>query len=877
MSLDITTLQTLEKMYRRYQKGESIDPSWESFFSGFEFGLTEPAQGSVGEEIVEAFRKYGHLKSHINPLEEKSPPWPKELVDIMQTSDESVEFKGETMSKKELIDLLTSSYTQPIGAEFMHIEDQKLKEYLTDMFEPLHLELSNETKKELFKDLVKAEVFETFIHTKYVGQTRFSLEGMESLIPMMKKMVDLASMEAKECVIGMAHRGRLNVLAHILGKSYAVLFHEFESHLLSDLEGTSDVKYHKGYSSDLSINGKNVHLHISANPSHLESIDPVTLGEVRAKLTRFKDEKKILPILIHGDASFAGQGIVYETMQMMHLPGYDVGGAVHIITNNQIGFTTLPEDGRSTRYASDLAKSFQIPILHVNAEYPELALFAATVAVKIRQNFGIDVIIDLSGYRKYGHNEGDEPSFTQPLQYQTIKKKKSIRMLYQEKLIQEKIINEEEAKQIEKEFKEELEKSHQKSASFQENPPEKEQVYGSIWSEFIDADEKELFMPIDTAVPMDLLQKIGKDLCLVPADFTLHPKIEKAVKQKEKQILDPNGQIGWSLGEELAMATLLHDGISVRFSGEDSRRGTFNQRHAAWIDQKTAASYLPLAQFAKDETFFEIINSPLSEFGALGFEHGFSLCMPKGLIVWEAQYGDFVNGAQVIIDEYIASSEQKWMRRSALVVLLPHGQEGQGPDHSSGRIERFLELCAQNNMQVCYPTTPKQYFHLLRRQGKRKLKKPLIVFTPKSLLRHPKNVSQTSELVEGAFEEFLDTDTIKSPKRLIFCSGKIYYDLTEKREKVADEQSAIIRIEQFYPIKEDLLKKILAKYSTVKDFVYVQEEPKNMGGWPFIMQQSDLFPPMRYIGRPPMASPASGVYSVFAKEQQEILSEVFPT
>lgn len=872
---DITTLQTLEKLYRKYlQDPNLIDESWQSFFSGMEMAISpETDQGQL-DQILDAYRRYGHLGAHINPLKEK----PQKIEELtFKPLERSYSYQGVEMPISKIIEQLQRSYMGTIGLQYKHC-DEAIQKFIEEAFEPLDISFSGEEKKSILWQLNQAEIFETFIHTRYVGQTRFSLEGVESFIPTLYKMIEEGTfLGAEEMVIGMAHRGRLNVLANILQKPYSIIFHEFESHILSDLEGSSDVKYHKGFSSDVEIGKNKVHLHIAANPSHLESINPVVLGQVWAK-QQYKSEgaqNKIIPILIHGDASFAGQGVVYETQQMMHLNGYSVGGSLHIIVNNQIGFTTLPHEGRSTNYPTDLALAFKAPIFHVNAEDPDSAVFVARLAMKLRQKFNIDVFIDLSGYRKYGHNEGDEPSFTQPKTYQLIKEKRSIKDLYKEKLIEEKTVTRQEADKLEQECKKKLDSEMEKMGSFKDNHPAEEEIHGTVWQEFLQADEKELYQPINTTFALSGLQELGKKLLHIPENFQLHPKLKKLVQKKEQFLDRPQEKnIDWGFAEELAFTSILTEEIPIRIAGEDSQRGTFSHRHAIWVDQQTGESYFPLSQFPSS---FWVYNSPLSEFGCLGFEHGVSLSYPKALVLWEAQYGDFVNGAQVVIDEYISSSEQKWRRRSALVILLPHGYEGQGPDHSSGRVERFLQLCAQDNMQVCYPTSSAQYFHLLRRQAKRNLKKPLIIFTPKSYLRHPGILSSLQELSEGSFEEYLDDPKeIKNPTKLIICSGKIFFDLYEKREEKKQFDTAIIRIEQFYPLFKDKLKKLLAKYKSVHDCVYVQEEPKNMGGYLFFTQFSDLLPSaLRYVGQEELAAPAFGSYQMQKEKQEKILEEAF--
>lgn len=878
---EIATLQTLEKLYRIYlSEPDTLDPNWVSFFRGMELFPTESVSDKQHQVnlLIEAYRNFGHLAAPINPLSEPQIPKILEIEEYgLEKKDLSLSFSfhGEKKTLEEIVQTLQRAYLQPIAFEYTHC-DRELRDFLEKRVELSSWQLLKKEKQTLAEELQKAEIFEHFLHTQFVGQTRFSLEGTDSLIPMLSYLVrEISDQEIEEILIGMAHRGRLNVLANILQKPLSTIFYECLSKGHPNFEGSSDVKYHKGFSTITEIEGKKIELYMPPNPSHLESINPVILGTTKAKQVNWGGESKALALLIHGDASFAAQGVVYESQQLMFLDGYKVGGAIHIIVNNQIGFTASPEEGRSTRYPADLAKSFGCPIFHVNNESPEKALWAMDLALEIRQKFGIDSFIDLIGYRKYGHNEGDEPTYTQPLEYQIIRQKTAVSKQYLATLdeqIQQECIKEEKA------YTTLLEEEMEKAKQINKDPPP-ETIYGRMWKEFASSDEEEIWEEKETKCDLEKLKQYGKKLTEIPSNFTIHPKLEKILTNKRKALAsaDSDKVIDWGFAESLAFASILSEEIPVRLAGEDSQRGTFSHRHAVWIDKNNGQSYTPFSHFSSEKTFIEVINSPLSEFAALGFEHGFSLGYPKALVLWEAQYGDFVNGAQIIIDEYIASTEQKWRCRGDVVVLLPHGYEGQGPDHSSGRIERFLELSAQENMQVCLPSTAKQYFHLLRRQAKRRLKKPLIIFTPKSLLRSTACMSSLKDLAEGSFEEFLDDPlTLKNPKKMILCSGKIFHELAKAREKSGNKETVLIRIEQFYPFHREKWKKIVAKYKSVEDFVYVQEEPQNMGGWPFISQLSEIVPePFTYIGRDPAASPSTGSSGKHAEEQEEIINQVF--
>jgi len=885
----------IEQLYQTYrQDPEKVEASWRHFFDGMQFGQAEgPAEETSPQMriylLMHAYRTYGHLKAHIFPLShgENSP---KELgLELLGFQKEELKrvfptnglLKETTASLETIIQTLEKIYCGTVGFEYMGLGSIEMERWIQEQIESAEPSFPPDKKQKILEQLGEAELFETFLHTKYVGQKRFSLEGGETLIPLLQQIIEEGAEEGiDEFVMGMAHRGRLNVLTNILKKPLALIFKEFESHHEEE-EGMGDVKYHKGFSSNIkTTSGKSVHLNVTANPSHLESVDPVVEGKVKAKQVGRKDTlyAKVAPLLIHGDASLAGQGVVYECLQLYRLAGYSTGGTLHLVVNNHIGFTATPEDVCSTRYCTDIAKTFSAPVFHVNAEDPEKCLYIAELAVKIRQKFHCDVFIDLNCYRKYGHNEGDEPAFTQPIHYQEIKNRPSIRKLYQEQLIYEKVIEKKSAEEGEEQIKKRL---HQELEELKSNKGERlsEEAFEGVWKEYREGTSEDIFKRWETGVKKEQLLELTEKFCTVPSGFTLHPKIEKLLQERKAMVKKDFAQpsIDWGMGEHLAFASLLREGAAIRLSGQDSRRGTFSQRHAVWTDQKSDAPYFALGALSPDQGRFDVYNSPLSEFACLGFEFGYSLASPGTLVLWEAQFGDFANGAQVIIDQYLSSSEQKWLRFSGLVLLLPHGYEGQGPEHSSARIERFLQLAAHANIQVVNPTTPAQYFHLLRRQSVRKKRLPLIVFTPKGLLRLPACMSPLQAFCEGGFEEMIDDpQTIEKPTRIIFCSGKVYYDLIAERARINEKSTLIIRIEQLFPFHHDRLQQILGKYAGIQKWLWVQEEPKNMGAWGYIHPiLQEKLPQLQYVGREESASPAVASYAVHVKELKELMQEAF--
>jgi multifunctional 2-oxoglutarate metabolism enzyme len=765
----------------------------------------------------------------------------------------------------------------------MHIQNPADKVWLQSKMEPNKNtpNFDAETKKDILKKLIYAESFEHFVRTKFIGHKRFSLEGSETLIPVIDKILNLsAEHEIQEIVLGMSHRGRLNVLTNIIGKSYESIFSEFED--IKDknsIQGSGDVKYHLGATGKYPTqSGKTVTISLASNPSHLEWVDPVVEGIVRAKQTRIGDHKshqKVMPIIIHGDAAFAGQGVVAETLNLSQLSGYRTGGTVHIIVNNQIGFTTTPEDSRSTTYATDVAKMIQAPIFHVNGDDPEASLWITQIAFEYRLIFRKDVVIDLFGYRRHGHNEGDEPGFTQPLLYEKIKSHQSVRKIYQDKLITQGIITEAEINPLNDEFNKKLSTSFEfitrKSASFNQEAP-------------LAVSQKELLAvkkEEKTSIEENTLNEIISSLTTLPIDFTGHPKLEKFL-EKRRKLIEGTEDADWALAESLAYGSLLLENTPVRLSGQDSVRGTFSQRHLAFTDIHTGKEYFPLNHISSKQAKLEALDSSLSEAAVLGFEYGYSTADPLALVQWEAQFGDFANGAQIIIDNFIVASQEKWGLSNSLVMLLPHGYEGQGPEHSSARLERFLILCAEENIQVCNLTTPAQYFHILRRQIKQSIQKPLIIMTPKSLLRLPEAKSSRDEFINGKFEEILDDKSIKnklSITKIILTSGKVYYDLVKYREANKISNISIIRIEQYYPFKSDRLKLILKSYPNSTNIIWVQEEPENMGAWNFLSAKiSELITENQTlvcVSRLESASPAVGSAKISSQQQNNLVKETF--
>ncbi len=890
----------IEDMYNQFLADRnSIDSEWQRFFDGFDFSReqggdeTHEAPESFRKEIavsniIGAYRQRGHLFSNTNPVRpRRKHDAPIELEDFgLLESDLDTVFQAgiriglENTTLREIIDHLKQTYCRTIGVEYVDMRPREAVTWLQKKMEGCRNtpNFSAEEKKHLLHKLNQAVIFENFLHTKFVGQKRFSLEGAESIIPALDAIVEKgANLGIEEFVIGMAHRGRLNVLANILEKTYETIFTEFEGKSLENALFAGDVKYHMGFSSDkYTEDGKMVHLSLTPNPSHLEAVNPVVEGLVRAKADfRYGgDMNKIAPILIHGDAAIAGQGINYEILQMSTLEGYKTGGTVHVVLNNQIGFTTDYIDGRSSTYCTDLAKTTLSPVFHINGDDVEAVAHVIQLALEYRQQFHKDVFVDILSYRKHGHNEGDEPRFTQPLLYDLIAKHPNPREIYSQQLIEQGSIAANVAKEMEMRFKQEL----------QERLEEAKQKETAEVTSFLEGDWKGIRMSSnddyaqspETGIDLQTLKIIAEKITKIPAKMKFFSKLKRLFEERRKMVLE-TGKIDWGMGEILAYATLLNEGTPIRISGQDVGRGTFSHRHAVVKLPESEEKYIPLQHISKHQAPFTIYNSLLSEYAVLGFEFGYSLAVPQGLTIWEAQFGDFANGAQIIIDQFIATAETKWQRMSGLVLSLPHGFEGQGPEHSSARMERYLEMCAEYNMQVVSCTTPASLFHVLRRQLMRPFRKPLILMSPKSLLRHPLCVSAPEDFATGKrFVEVIDDPyvTPKSVKRILFCNGKIFYDLLAYQQKEKRTDVAIIRVEQIYPFPEFQLEKIIAKYKGAQEYYWVQEEPENMGPWPFILRKFHM-KPLKRLSRKESASPATGYAKLHQKEQKEIVEKSF--
>ncbi|MBV9124554.1 MAG: 2-oxoglutarate dehydrogenase E1 component [Planctomycetes bacterium] len=884
-------LTAIEEQYQRWQQDpQAVDETWRVFFEGFELGGTRPAAPlDTGSQIglvrlIDAYRDLGHFLAKLDPLSEARSSLPLlELsefgfgeADLDRTFDTSHFLGLPRATLRELLDALRETYCRTIGVEYMHIQDTRIRRWLQERMEPCRNQPDYPRRKKMriLMNIHFAELFEKFLHTRYVGQKRFSLEGSEAFIPLLDAIIEKApDTGTREMILGMPHRGRLNVLVNILRKPYQEVFAEFDDNFLpGSIEGDGDVKYHLGFSSDyVTSKGLPIHLSLTPNPSHLEAVDPVVEGRTRAKQKHFGDkERKIgMPLLIHGDAAFAGQGLVAETLNLSQLKGYTTGGTIHVIVNNQIGFTTSPSDARSTPYCTDVAKMIEVPIFHVNGEDPEATVFVAELALEFRQTFHKDVVIDMFCYRRHGHNEGDEPAFTQPLMYAKIKDRPTLSEIYTEQLILRGDLTVDETEAIDQNFQAKLQAAQEE---VKVSPPRQRGMlgYGGRWEGMT---SHYSHIPVETGVPYETLLAVTEGVTRVPEGFHLNPKIERLFRDRHEAMVKRQ-PIDWAFAETLAFGSLVLQGNPVRLSGEDSGRGTFSQRHAVVYDSHTGAAYVPLNNLSPDQAGFCAYDSLLSEVAVLGFDFGYSLDAPKTLVLWEAQFGDFANGAQVIIDQFIVCSESKWQRSSGLVMLLPHGYEGQGPEHSSARLERYLQACAEDNVQVCYLTTPAQYFHLLRRQMRRSFRKPLILMTPKSMLRHKMAVSPIEELTSDHFHEVLDDTTVDPGRvrRVVLCSGKVYYDLLEKRAEEEKNEVALVRVEQFYPFPVDLLRRALARYRNAKEWVWAQEESLNMGGWTFMeMRLRAMGFPIKYVGRDSSSSPATGSRRIHLREQKELV------
>lgn len=886
---------------------QSVSPDWAAFFEGFELGVArlEPdVSGVVGdvsapqtdshlqvrvEGLVYAYRTLGHTIADLDPLDLLVRTNPRLTLKELGFDEKDLDLTvasrffrdGKRMTLRELIRELEGIYCGTVGAEFMHIQDPRIRNWVLHKLENRDHSLREDADlhRTILLKLYEAETFENFLHTKYGGK-RFSLEGGEALILALETIVqDSEKRGVKELVMGMAHRGRLNVLANILNKPLDVIFNEFHGNFAPDsVGGNGDVKYHLGYRNvRKTASGYEVEIHLAANPSHLEAVDPVVQGKARARQRVLDDtgeRKKVIPILMHGDAAFIGQGVVAEVFNMSQLPGYKTGGTVHFVVNNQIGFTTLPDDARSTPYCTDIAKMIEAPIFHVNGEDPVAVIEMARLALEFRQEFGRDVVVDIYCYRRHGHNEGDEPAFTQPDLYSKIKTHPLPSEVFAAQIEPLGTVPAETAASLKAEALKELDDA---LALVKATEAEKKSEFAGSTAIFQPPYTHE---PADTAISTATLDKIVKTLTSVPDGFRVLPKIKRILLERRLQIWKAGGPYNWSFAEALAFGSLLLEGTPVRLSGQDSRRGTFSQRHSVLYDEVNRERHIPLNTLSPDQARFCVYNSPLSEYAVLGFDYGYSMDYPSMLCLWEGQFGDFANGAQIIIDQFIASSESKWRRPSSIVLLLPHGYEGQGPEHSSARLERFLQLCADENMQVCNLTTPAQYFHALRRQIHRGYRKPLVIMTPKSLLTHELAVSRTEDFTKSRFYEIL-ADTEAAPKkveRVIFCSGKVYYDLLKYRqENNLTDKAAILRIEQLYPLYDEKIKRLTEPYTKAKKFVWCQEEPENMGAWSFILPRLlNLFPGyIHYAGRPPSASPAAGTMQVHQAQQAALVKQAF--
>ena len=866
--------------------------------------VEEAAKNSVRAiMLIRAFRIRGHLIANLDPLglmtREEHPELRPETYGFTKNDlnkkiflDGVLGLQEATLS--EIIIILKKNYSGNIGYEFMHMGDPDEKNWIRDRIEGPEKDITftENGKKAILNKIIAAEGFEKYLHIKFVGTKRFGIDGGESLVPALEQIIKRGgNLGVKEIKIGMSHRGRLNILSNVMGKPFKAIFNEFFGSAVEakrDFEG--DVKYHLGASSNREFDGNVVHISLTDNPSHLEAVNPVVLGQVRAKQFFHKDSKrkKAIPVLIHGDAAFAGQGIVAECFAMSGLPGHNIGGTIHIIVNNQIGFTTSPRFARSSPYPSEVAKIAQAPILHVNGDDPEAVVHCAKIATEFRQQFNRDIVIDMFCYRRFGHNEGDEPSFTQPLMYKKIKSHPTTLKIYSEKLVNENLLSNEKVKQEVSDFKLFLEKEFIDSKSYK---PELKWFDG-VWSRFIPMPGKDKRGA--SGVKKEKIKLIGKKITTIPNNFNLHKTLKKIFENKQKMFTN-NLPIDWSTAESLAFGTLLEEGFSVRLSGQDSGRGTFSQRHSVLRNQDSHERYVPLNNISKNQKKFEVIDTLLSELAVLGFEFGYSLSEPETLVLWEAQFGDFANGAQIIIDQFITSGESKWGRASGLVMLLPHGYEGQGPEHSSARLERFLQLCAQDNIQVVNCTTPANYFHALRRQMHREFRKPLIIMTPKSLLRHRQCVSGLNDftkdtsfhrvLPDRAYTSEYDLVRLKKDnqiKKVVICSGKIYFDLVDAREKTKNNEVVFIRLEQIYPFPVKRLGQELKRYVKNADFYWCQEEPKNMGAWNTVKHYIDRTleiinyskKNVEYVGRRPSASTATGNLNKHLAQQKEILEKV---
>jgi len=903
-------------LYDQYlQNPDSVEPSWRAFFQGFDFGMEQNGEQLVEKhqenatskqeftlaevpenikkefqviKLIDGYRTRGHLFTKTNPVRERRQYVPTLALENFGLSSEDLDTTfsaGEiigigTTTLKDIVVHLETIYCQSIGIEYMYIRKPEEIEWIQQKLNinDNQPKFSDAEKKNILTKLNNAVSFESFLHTKYVGQKRFSLEGNESLIPALDTIIEKAAdLGVKDFVMGMAHRGRLNALTNIFGKSAKDIFSEFDGKDYEQDIFDGDVKYHLGWTScRTTTNGKDININIAPNPSHLETVGAVVEGISRAKQDRhYKDDfSKVLPIIVHGDAAIAGQGLVYELVQMAQLEGYKTGGTIHIVVNNQIGFTTNYLDGRSSTYCTDVGKVTLSPVLHVNADDAEAVVHAVLFALDFRMKFKRDVFIDLLGYRKYGHNEGDEPRFTQPKLYKAIAKHENPRDIYAEKLIKSGVIDEGFVKELEEEYKAKLEEELEDSRK--EDTTRITPFMQDEWEGFENVQEDAMMAPVDTTIDIKTLDEVAKVISKLPEDKKFLRKIAKLIEAREKMYFETN-QLDWAMAELLAYGTLMTEGYSVRMSGQDVERGTFSHRHAVVKVEDSEEEIILHNNIPDRKGKFSIYNSLLSEYGVVGFDYGYAMASPDTLTIWEAQFGDFVNGAQIMIDQYISAAEDKWKLQNGLVMLLPHGYEGQGAEHSSGRMERFLQLCATDNMFVADVTTPANMYHLLRRQMKVNYRKPLIVFTPKSLLRHPKVISTKEEFATGTFQTVIDDEAanVDAIKSLVFCTGKFYYDLLEYREENKRDDVALVRVEQLFPLPEEKIKEIMAKYKNADDIVWAQEEPRNMGAYSYLLLHFDEAKSFRVCSRKFYGSPAAGSSVRFKKRHEKVIESVF--
>lgn len=885
---------------------QSVDENWRAFFEGFELALASApkrkatsssakaiADGSKQmnvSSLIYAYRSLGHTQASLDPLSGPPPDNPDLKIEEfgLSKADLDTEFDsghfldGQPLKLRDLIEALRKTYCSNIGYEYIHMQNTEARRWIQRKIEPLQgkVDFSTKIKTRILRKVFAAESFESFLHTRYTGQKRFSLEGGETLIPCLDNVIEhCGRLGIKEIVMGMAHRGRLNVLANTLKKSYEFIFEEFgDNYIPNSIGGDGDVKYHLGYEKVIETKeGHYVEMRLASNPSHLEAVDPVVEGKARARQRILNDTErnKVLPVLIHGDAAFAGQGMVAEVLNFSQLPGYRTGGTLHIIINNQIGFTTTPKEARSTRYCTDIAKMIEAPIFHVNGDDPLAVVFVTMLAIEYRQHFASDVVIDMYCYRKHGHNEADEPMFTSPDLYERIAKHPPVSEFLSKRLIEDGTLSKSEIEEIHEEYESSLANSLERVKKAAEAQIKGRSGFAGSNAIF---QPKYNFTPVKTGVDRETMEKLVRGLTSLPARIKPNRKIKRFLDTR-KTAFENNEPVDWSYAEALAFGSLLMQGTPVRLSGQDSERGTFSQRHSVIHDIKSNERYIPLLNLSDDQARFCVYNSLLSEAAVLGFDFGYSLDYPRMLCLWEAQFGDFGNGAQVIIDQFITSSESKWGRVSGIVMLLPHGYEGQGPEHSSARLERFLQSCAEDNIQVCNLSTPAQYFHVLRRQMMREFRKPLIIMAPKSMLRQKQATSPWSEFEKGCFREILDDEQAdpKKVKRLILCSGKVYYDLFNKREELKDQTTSIVRVEQLYPLNLTRLKEIAERYDQIDSLVWCQEESRNMGAYSFIAPRLEEIFGRRpaYAGRDESASPAVGVMALHKAELADLLNDAY--